>query len=296
MVCPETLLPMHHAVIFASLLLGTLRSYASEPAYVQDVTRWQAVDAPSASDRGARMVWSFAANYSHLNWRVFTRDGEVRARLGGEVPDIRPRQLSFTPEAGKFRRASAAARVGDGWLVGFNEGEFGGALYWFSRDGKRSYPISDDQIVDFFSLADGIYAIEGLAHLSASLGSILRITRPKEGAPWRAQSVAVLPYAPYAVAVRRDGTAMITLSDSLVSVGPDLKVEALLPDAPWGALYPTCSVLGPDEQKLYIGMRQFVGEFDLKTKTLRFLIPSDQFLNRLPKQQESQIRQQFGGS
>jgi hypothetical protein len=43
-------------------------------------------------------------------------------------------------------------------------------------------------------------------------------------------------------------------------------------------------------------MRQFVGEFDLKTKTLRFLIPSDQFLNRLPKQQESQIRQQFGGS
>ena len=242
------------------------------------------------------MVWSFAANYSHLNWRVFTQAGEVRARLGGENPDIRPAQLNFTPEAGKFRRTSAAAAVDDGWLVGFNEGEFGGALYWFSRDGKRSYPISNDQIVDFFPLAGALYAIEGLAHLGGSRGSILRLTRPREGAPWRAQSVVALPYAPYAVSVRRDGTAMITLSDSLVAVGPDLKVETLIPDAPWGALYPTCSVLAPDEQKLYIGMRQFVGEFDLKTRTLHFLIPSFQFLNRLSKQEEAQIRQQFGGS
>jgi hypothetical protein len=296
MVGPETLLPMRHAVIFASLLLGALRLYASEPAYVQDVTRWHSVDAPSASDRGARMVWSFAANYSHFNWHVFTKDGEVRAQLSSETTDVRPQQLSFTPEAGKFRRASTAAAVDDGWLVGFNEGEFGGALYWFSRDGKHSYPISNDQIVDFFSLADGIYAIEGLAHLSGSRGSILRVTRPKEGAPWRAQSVVALPYAPYAVSVRRDGTAVITLSDSLVSVGHDLKAETLVPDAPWGALYPTCSVLAPDEQKLYIGMRQFVGEFDLKTKTLRFLIPSDQFLNTLSKEQEAQVRQQFGGS
>jgi hypothetical protein len=287
---------MRHAVIFATLLLGALRLYASEPEYVQDVTRWQAVDAPSAVDRGARLVWSFAANYSHLNWRVFMQDGKVRARLGGEVPDIGPQQLSFTPKAGNFGPASAAAAVEDGWLVGFNEGEFGGALYWFSRDGKHSYPISNDQIVDFFSLADGIYAIEGLAHLSGSRGSILRITRPKEGAPWRAQSVVALPYAPYAVAVRRDGIALITLSDSLVSVDPELKVETLISDAPWGALYPSSSVLAQDEQKLYIGMRQFVGEFDLKTKTLRFLIPSFQFLNRLSKQQEAQIRQQFGGS
>ena len=99
--------------------------------------------------------------------------------------------------------------VDDGWLIGFNEGEFGGALYWFSRDGKRSFVISSDQIVDFFSLADGLYAIEGLAHMSASRGSILRISRPKQGVPWQARSVLALPYAPYAVTVRRDGTAVI---------------------------------------------------------------------------------------
>jgi hypothetical protein len=156
--------------------------------------------------------------------------------------------------------------------------------------------LETHQIVDFFSLADGIYAIEGLAHLGGSRGSVLRITRPKEGAPWQAQSVVALPSAPYAVAVKRDGAAVITLPYSLVSVGPDLKAETLFPNAPWGELYPTSSVLAQDEQKLYVGMRQFVGEFDLKTKTLRFLIPSDQFLNKLSKAEEARIRQHFGGS
>jgi hypothetical protein len=242
------------------------------------------------------MVWSFAANYSRLNWRVFRQDGEIRARLSDDAPDIARVQLSFTPQTKKFSRVSATAAVDGGWLVGFNEGEFGGALYWFSRDGERSYPISDHQIVDFFSLADGIYAIEGLDHLGNSRGSVLHITQPKRGAPWQAQSVVTLPSAPYAVAVQRDGTALITLSYSLVSVGADLKLETLFSDAQWDKFYPTCSVLAPDEQKLYIGMRQFVGELDLKSKTLRFLIPSDQFLNRLSKQDEARIRQQFGGS
>jgi hypothetical protein len=287
---------VRQALILASFLLGALRLYASEPKYDQRVTRWQAVEAPSGSDRGAQMVWSFAANHSRLNWRVFTQDGETRARLSSEAPYIAREQLSFTPETKKFSRVSATAAVDGGWLVGFNQGEFGGALYWLSRDGKRSYPISDHQIVDFFSLADGIYAIEGLAHLGNSRGSVLRITQPTHGAPWQAQSVVTLPSAPYAVAVQRDGTALITLSYSLVSVGPDLKVKTLFPDAHWDELYPTCSVLAPDGQKLYIGMRQFVGELDLKTKTLRFLIPSDQFLNRLPKEEEARIRQQFGGS
>ena len=54
-------------------------------------------------------------------------------------------------------------------------------------------------------------------------------------------------------------------------------------------------MLSSDEQKLYIGMRQFVGEFDLSTKKLRLLIPSDAFLNKLPKEDEQRIRKQYGG-
>src|SRR5258705_13536778 len=42
-------------------------------------------------------------------------------------------------------------------------------------------------------------------------------------------------------------------------------------------------------------MRQFVGEFSVTTKKLRLLIPSNQFLNKLPKEDEERIRKQYGG-
>jgi hypothetical protein len=275
--------PVRRLILSACLLLLTLSLRAAEPEYLRDIAKWQEVAVPSESDQGARMAWFYAANYSKHEWRVFTKDGQPQAQLSDETPEKRPVQPSFIPEAGRFHRASACAAVDDGWLIGFNQGEFGAALYWFSRDGKSSYKISDHQVVDFFSLSNCVYAIEGLAHLSLSQGSVICITRRKDSEHWQATSVAKLPFAPYAVSLHRDGTMLITLSDSLVAIGSDHKIRTLLPDAPWGGLYPNSSVLSQDGQILYIGMRQFVGEFDLITKKLRLLIPARQFLNKLPK-------------
>ena len=64
-------------------------------------------------------------------------------------------------------------------------------------------------------------------------------------------------------------------------------------DAPWGTLYPWSSVLVPDESRLYVGMRQFVGEVDLATNHLRLLVPSTDFLNKLPNNDEKRIRAQY---
>jgi hypothetical protein len=269
--------------------------HAAEPQYPQDVTRWQEVVVPPKTDEAAYMVWSYAANYSEREWDVFTKNGQPRAQLCVKGPKKHFNQPSFAPEAGGFHGASAFAKVDDGWLVGFNRGEFGAALYWFSRDGKHSYKISDHQVVSLFSLSGSVYAIEGLAHMGLSRGSVIRITRPKRNARWQAMSVVKLPFAPRAVSLRRDGTMLITLSDSLVSVSPDRKIKTLLRDVPWDNLYPNSSVLSLDEQKLYIGMRQFVAEYDLATRRLRLLVPSSKFLNRLPDEQKKSIRRQYGG-
>jgi hypothetical protein len=285
---------MHRAILIAGLLLLAIGLLAAEPEYPRDITKWQEVAVPAESDQGARMAWVLAASYSKHEWRVFTKDGQPFAQLKYERQEKRPDRPSFTPEAEEFRGASAFAAVDDGWLVGFNQGEFGAALYWFSSDGKRNYKISGHQVVAFFSLSGGIHAIEGLAHLGMSQGSVIRIARPKDSARWQATSIVKLPFAPDAVSLRRDDTMLITLSDSLVSVGADRKIQTLLPNAPWGLLYPNSSVLSQDEKKLYIGMRQFVGEFDLTTKKLRLLIPSNQFLNKLPKEDEERIRKKFG--
>jgi hypothetical protein len=282
------------ACVFGSILLA-LCLQTAEPAYPRDIAKWQEVAVPPESDRGARMAWFYAANYSNHEWRVFTKDDMPHARLIDESSEKRADQPTFTPAAGEYRGGSSFAVVDDGWLVGFNRGEFGAALYWFSGDGKDNYKISDHQVVDFVSLSNGIHAIEGLAHLGISWGSVIRVSRLNDGAHWEATSVAKLPFAPYAVSVRRDDTMLITLSDSLVSFDTNRKIQTLLHDAPWGGLYPNSSIISTNEQKLYIGMRQFVGEFDLTTKELRLLIPSSHFLNKLPKEDEDRIRKQYGG-
>ena len=171
----------------------------------------------------------------------------------------------------------------------------GAALYWFNPNGKQSYKISDHQVVDFFSLPDGVHAIEGLEHMGVTEGSVIRIARTQPQDHWQALSMLKLPEAPCAIAVRRDHTLLITLSHSLIAVDSGCKIDTLLPDPPSGGLFHNSSILSADERKLYIGMRQFVGEFDLVTRKLRLLIPAKVFLNKLPKEDEERIRQQYGG-
>jgi hypothetical protein len=278
-------------------LLGFLgvafSAHAAVAEYPGEVARWQEVPLPAATDRGERVIWSSAANYAAVDWRVFVKNEQIHAQLRDTKRLEKGEGPAFTPVAGQFRGASVYFAVDDGWLVGFNKGEFGAALYWFSADGQRSYKISGHQVISFFSQGSGIYAIEGLAHMGLSRGSIVRIDRPSGEAHWQASTVTTLPQAPYAVAVRPDGRMLLTLSGALVSVGKDGKLTTLLADAPWGVLYPNSSVLSADGEKLYVGMRQYVAEVDIPTAKLRFLLPSAEFRNVLPQNDQQRIREKY---
>lgn len=269
---------------------------AEDANYPRELSRWEEVPVPARSDAGSRRAWFFAANYSKHEWRVFLQDGEPQAQLKSGpsvVPVPRP---DFTPQAEQLGVFRDVAEVADGWLVGFNQGEFGAALYWFSRDGKDSYKISDHQVVRFFPRADGsVDAAEGLAHLGISRGSLIHVWRSDANSRWRADTTLALPSAPYAGVRCRDGSLLLALSTALVRVNADFRLATLLGDVPWSGLYPNSSVLSPDEHRLFIGMRQFVGEFDLTTRRLRLFIPTRAFLNELPKDEEAQIRKQYGG-
>ena len=248
---------------------------------------------PPDSKNSDRAAWDSSANHAELSWRVYLESGRPRAKLIGDPNDNSSDQAPFDAKADEFRGASRFERVDDGWLVGFNHGEFGAALYWFDQDGKHYYKISNHQVVAFFTLSDGIYAIEGLAHMGISCGSVIHIIRPTTAEHWQAAGIVRLPFAPLTVAVRGDGMMLIVLTDSLVSVGGDHQVHTLISEAPWEGLYPASSILLPDEDRLYIGMRQFVGEVDLATNTLRMLLPSTKFLNKLPDDQEKVVRRQY---
>ncbi|HWL51172.1 MAG TPA: hypothetical protein VNQ90_01965 [Chthoniobacteraceae bacterium] len=273
-----------YRALFGSFLLLAPTLGGAELKYPQEVALWQEVSIPLVLNRSEREVRFFAANRSRHQWRVFMAHGQVCARLtSGEPPqrDLPP----FAPKPvrlaayGAFANATSFARVADGWLIGYNQGEFGGALHWYSRDGRRHYKISDHQIVDFFRLPTGWHAVEGMEHRHTSQGSVIRLVQTPPNARWRAVTIVRLPSAPYAASVCRDGSMLVTLSNSLVQVEAWGGITTLFADTPWGRLYPGSSVLSSDEQKLYLGMRQFVGEFDLSTKKLRLLVPSSPFLN-----------------
>jgi hypothetical protein len=266
--------------------------WAADPEYSREVRQWQAVSLPPEADEYRQTAWFEAASMfsKSYEWRVFVEHDQVGAQLASEPDRTHRDRPKFTPETERFSTGPETAfmRVDDGWLVGFNQGEFGAALYWFSRDGNQSYKVSDDQVVAFFSVPGALYAIEGLAHMDVSQGSVIRIARAEPGERWRASTLVELPHAPCTVSTRRDGSMFIASPNSIVAISRDQKVTTLLQDPSW--YRPTSSVLSPDEQKLYIGMQYFVGEFDIGTKILRLLVPSDTFLEPL-RESEKRLRE-----
>jgi len=177
-----------------------------------------------------------------------------------------------------------------GWLVGFNEGEFGAALYWFRNDGSRKYKVSDDQIVDFMATPTGIIAIQGLAH-GLDYGSVVELAKNPDTGRWGSKEQKILPQAPMSFVRSNDGRLFITLSDSLAVLTSDNKLEVLVKSTDW--VRPDTLVTSADESKIYVGTLQYVCEYDMQTKSLRYLIPDLTFLNRLPKEEEERMRQQY---
>ena len=76
--------------------------------------------------------------------------------LSGEAAD---RQCTFGPGSSATEGLAGewfSVKVSDGWIIGFNAGEFGAGLWWFSPDGKKREKISGDQVVGFFVTDAGL--------------------------------------------------------------------------------------------------------------------------------------------
>ena len=176
--------------------------------------------------------------------------------------------------------------VEDGYLVGFNRGEWGGELYWFSKDGKERYEISDHHIVQFIERDNKIYAIEGLVHISITGGSIIEIE--KQNRRWIAKEYLKFPTAPRVIQLdSKDNFIVVTFGTNwsfkiegieviakpgLFSIDREANIDTLVEDGIWGDyLYPSSMIIQNDV--VYIGMRKGVYKFDLTTKSDEWLLP-----------------------
>jgi hypothetical protein len=269
------------AMAVVLLACGTAHAQVAAPPelWPRDVLQWvEAVIPPSNITCGPD--WWEALNDGRSEWCVSVVDGRVTAEprdSRAPVPGPRP---AFVAETEEFRAPTSFLQVDDGWLVGYDHGEFGGALYWFSTDGTHHDRISDHQVVQFLRTPDGILAIEGCAHGGGRFGgSLVRIARAAPDARWLAPTLAELPSTPRAIVRRADGTLFIVLADGVAAVEPGDKLRILFRDERHADLcYVSSCVLTPDGQRLYVGLRQLVAQIELDACRMRLLAPQPDFL------------------
>jgi hypothetical protein len=84
--------------------------------------------------------------------------------------------------------------VGDGWLVGADNGEFGGGLVWIPRDAKSYKTISLDNTAIVGKTSKGIFAVQTFEPMSDSYGTLVEVARSAQG--WTLRKIVKLDQAP----------------------------------------------------------------------------------------------------
>jgi hypothetical protein len=196
------------------------------------------------------------ANHANDEWQVAIEHGAVKLTESKQHEADTGPALPFTPKqqpATRGRRHVLA--VADGFLVGFDAGEWGGGLYWFSTDGANTAKLADENVHGLVKVAPGLVAsIEGLSHMGISEGSVRWI---EHRGTWRgAGALTALDAGPSAFAATPDAIYVVT-SKSLVRVGTKDRKASTIQAMRTARLYPDSMAFDPDGT-LWIGMRQFV--------------------------------------
>jgi hypothetical protein len=237
-----------------------------------DLSRWIITRAPNEdSDR-----W-IAARSVDNQWAVFLRAGHPAARSLKEVEDDRGK-LPFGIKPGRAEEGLAgdiyATQVANGWIVGFDAGEFGSGLWWFSSDGKSRYRISNEQVHGFVRTSGGLLALEGLSHMANDRGQIIQVTRGANGR-WKSGQFVDLGSCPKAATCEKDGSLIVVTTKRLVRVKLNKQMVVLVDKTFWRKLYPN-SVIIDETGCVYVGMRGCVAKVTPTGRghTISWLVPS----------------------
>lgn len=131
--------------------------------------------------------------------RVETRE-EFATRERTEwnsTPKAKPMHSISLGNATGLWNPGIGAKVADGWIHGWDAGEFGGGLYWFSTDGSR-YKKIDSRNTQFIALTSkGVFAFQALNHLMFSYSRFVKVE--KANGSWTENLVSDMHDCPSAV-------------------------------------------------------------------------------------------------
>ncbi len=242
---------------------------------------WIAIPQPDDAEK-------HCGNWAMREWHVTTSGNSVAIsnnRVAAHDPlpstiSLRPNQVSQIGDRG----ARHVLQVEDGWLVGFDDGEWDGSLWWFSSDGKTSKELegwsesawrsafakaahsgdyrdfpSPGNVHALIKTPHGILAFVGLAHMTLDEGAVFSVSRGSDGA-WKAVKIATIEGEPEAVAADSSGGVLVESNKGVSRVSDSGEVTELHAIDTIG-LYAN-SIAETERGEIFLGMRQYVVQLE----------------------------------
>jgi hypothetical protein len=235
-----------------SLLLLILLVFGSS-GWAQNAlmpSNWTSIEFPAASSETSDTL--LCANYSTDEWHLTMDSGALRISQSMREPRTElPKHFAVTKE---MKGSPVVAKSSDGWLVGFDNGEFtGGGLWWVSENGRESRQVSDENVHAILSRGDGSVVLTGIARLSVDEGTAYSYN-PITQALTR---IADLGSSPAAALVQENGTVVIAAQTRVLEIDKSNQLRVLLFNQGMHLLYPNSVVEDPSGD-IFVGMRFYV--------------------------------------
>lgn len=143
-------------------------------------------------------------------------------------------------------------KVENGFIIGLNGGEFGGGLWFLSKDGESAYEIAPyKRIRQIFEFNNKTYVLEGLAHMGGNYGSLLEIKKEQK---WKIHKTFNLPDAPNFAIFKNDLVLIITSEHIMTFNEFDRLIKTVKAPFYWGSFYPSSAIT--DKNDIFIAMRK----------------------------------------
>jgi len=179
-----------------------------------------------------------------INQRKFHRNNGDKLEIPKEI--IEKNKKILNTYNGKIKK------VKDEYIVGLNDGEFGGGLYIVSQNGERITELNCCmRVQEIFEYNNKILAITGLSHLGLSYGNIIEI---KKDNSWSFKEVSKLIEAPD-FTIEHNNTRLIITDQHILKLNNKNEISTVL-KSPfyWGMLYPSNALI--DGNDIYLSMRK----------------------------------------
>lgn len=202
------------------------------------------------------------ANYSiRREWRVSVANGALEIVLipferGGAKSEVLKKQ-ELPPGIQRVKGMvglQSTLKLQNGWLLGFDGGEFGGGL-WFAGDDGATRMLSGENVHGFVETPQGILVFAGLAHMTLDSGKVLIVPYSVKS-PRDLKILLELNGAPQAFTKVSDDILLVVTTQGVSRISSSGASEPLL-HRDLGQMYPNSIAATPDGT-IYVGMRLFV--------------------------------------